>query len=221
MEAPMLVEVQDVVFGYGARAVVQVNKLRLDAGRCLGIFGPNGAGKTTLVRGLCGLLAPMSGKVHRREKLRIGFLPQHRSMELHWPMSGLDAASMAISSRRRFGWIGTRHEGLREMMTRLKVDQLAHRPFAKLSGGQQQRLLLAGALADRPEILILDEPTNGLDVHSRQLLLDALKQAAQDELCIVIISHDQDDLTLCHQIVKLYPAENSNQPTRIELQEVW
>src|SRR3954454_2725303 len=100
-----LVEARDAVFGYGDRPVVRVGALTLHPGRCLGIFGPNGAGKTTLVRGITALLPPMSGSVARRP-VRFGYLPQHRALDLQWPMSGLDAASMAVSAARRFGWVG-------------------------------------------------------------------------------------------------------------------
>src|SRR4051812_46615810 len=103
----MLVEVRDAVFGYGERPVVRVDALNLHAGLCLGIFGPNGAGKTTLVRGLTGLLTPISGTVQRRTS-RIGYLPQHRAMDWHWPMTGFDAAALALSARRPLGWIGSR-----------------------------------------------------------------------------------------------------------------
>src|SRR5439155_19867770 len=143
----MLIEVHQAVFGYSKRPVVQAEDLRLHTGRSLGIFGPNGSGKTTLVRGITGLLEPMSGGVTRAPEVRIGYLPQFRAIDLHWPMSGLDAALLATSARQRVGWVGGRKAAAREMMRRLGVEQLARRSFARLSGGQQQRVLLAGAMA--------------------------------------------------------------------------
>src|SRR5881394_869154 len=100
----MLIDVESAAFGYEGRAVVRVEKLEVRAGRCLGIFGPNGSGKTTLVRGVTGLLAPLSGQVRRNESVRIGYVPQHRAIEMHWPMSGRDIATLGVSARRRFGW---------------------------------------------------------------------------------------------------------------------
>ncbi len=141
----MLIEVRDCVFGYAARPIVAADYLRLDAGQSLGIFGPNGSGKTTFVRGLTGLLAPLTGTIHRADGLRFGYLPQHRALELDWPMSGLDAAAMALSAQRRFGWLGGAAARLRPHLRTLEVEDLASRRFADLSGGQQQRLLLAGA----------------------------------------------------------------------------
>jgi ABC-type Mn2+/Zn2+ transport system ATPase subunit len=215
----MLVETRDAVFGYGKRPVVQVSELRLDTGRCLGIFGPNGSGKTTLVRGITGLLAPMSGSVTRRAELRVGYLPQHRTLDLHWPMTALDAASMAVSARARAGWVSHRRRNIvLAMMRRLGVETLTRRSFAKLSGGQQQRVLLAGAMASDPQLLVLDEPTDGLDVHSRHSLLAVLRELAVDGLATVIISHDVEDLMyLSHEVARVQPADEEGHPSQIEL----
>src|SRR5438132_8769849 len=159
----MPVEAAIAVFGYANRPVVRVDRLHLDAGRSLGIFGPNGSGKTTLVRGLSGLLPPMDGTIAHAAQLRIGYLPQYRHIDLSWPMSGLDAALLATSARRPLGWMGRHKAATRDMLRRLEVDVLASSRFATLSGGQQQRILLAGAMAAEPNVLLLDEPTDGLD----------------------------------------------------------
>jgi ABC-type Mn2+/Zn2+ transport system ATPase subunit len=214
----MLINVTDAQFGYGARVVVEVNELALCAGEAMGIFGPNGAGKTTLIRGISGLLKPMSGLVVRSDDLRIGYLPQYRAIDLSWPMSGLDAGLLAISARSRFGWVGSQKRKARAMMRRLGVEHLASKRFATLSGGQQQRILLAGAMASEPQVLILDEPTDGLDVHSRQNLLDLLKEFAAGGLAVVMISHEIEDLTyLCGTIARLHPADDPEHPAHVEM----
>jgi ABC-type Mn2+/Zn2+ transport system ATPase subunit len=217
----MLVEISGATFGYGRRPVVRVDGLALHSGRCLGVFGPNGAGKTTLVRGITGLLKPMSGEVNRGNDgaTRFGYLPQQRAMELHWPMTGFDAAAMALSALRPFGRIG-RHDArrVRAAMERMEVQELTGRPFAKLSGGQQQRLLLAGALAVEPAVLVLDEPTDGLDVRSRQVLLDALHEQNRRGLCTVLISHEVEDLLyLADEIAWLHPPDGAGDPSRVEV----
>jgi ABC-type Mn2+/Zn2+ transport system ATPase subunit len=231
----MLVEVTGATFGYERRPVVRVDSLSLHAGRCLGVFGPNGAGKTTLVRGITGLLAPMSGSVTRQpsgatseaeplgyastRELRFGYLPQYRAMELHWPMTGFDAAAMAISALRPLGWLRRRDAAkAREAMERMGASELTRLSFAKLSGGQQQRLLLAGALATEPTVLVLDEPTEGLDVRSRQSLLDLLHAENARGLCTVMISHDVEDLLhLADEIAWLHPGQDAGDPSYIEL----
>ena len=214
----LLVEVKDALFGYPNRPVVEVGELRVQPGGRLGMFGPNGCGKTTLVRGLTGLLPPMRGRVVRQGGLRVGYLPQHRSTDMHWPMSGGDAASMALSARSRWGWIGADH-GLIDQKTRmLEVQDLLERPLSSLSGGQQQRLLLGGALSAEPQFLVLDETTQGLVVRSRKIFLAALRCAAVDGLSTIMISHAMDDLVaLCDEIVWFHLAEDAGAPNRIEI----
>jgi ABC-type Mn2+/Zn2+ transport system ATPase subunit len=198
--------------------VVRAERIELRAGRALGIFGPNGAGKTTLVRGITGLVAPLRGHVTRSSDVRISYLPQHMAMESHWPMSGFDAAAMVLSAQRPLGWIGSARAEVLRTMQALNVRDLAKRPFFALSGGQQQRLLLAAALSIHPNVLVLDEPTAGLDVHSCRLLLDVLSDFTRQGLCSVMISHEIDDLVeVCHEVVWVHPADEPEQPSTVEL----
>src|SRR5688500_9755301 len=124
----MVIEVRNAVFGYRDRRVVRVEALRLESGKCLGVYGPNGSGKTTLLRGLTGLLRPLEGSVAGVGRPRFGYLPQHRSLagESHWPMTALDAAALATSARRRLGWVRrSDRQRLREEMGVLGVGELA------------------------------------------------------------------------------------------------
>jgi ABC-type Mn2+/Zn2+ transport system ATPase subunit len=183
---------------------------------------------------MTGLLAPLAGKVEQDSTtanaddqhgkkasgaLRIGYLPQHRAMELHWPRSGLDAAAMATSARRLFGRLGAREtKSVLAMMQTLGVEDLAHRPFSRLSGGQQQRLLLAGALAADPHLLVLDEPTDGLDVQSTQKLLELLRDFIAKGLSCVIISHEVEDLLyLAQDVAWLHPAQAFGEASHVEI----
>jgi len=218
-----LIEVRAAAFGYARRSVVQVDALHLRAASCLGLFGPNGAGKTTLIRGITGLLPPLTGDVRRAtpydRPLQFGYMPQHRAMEPGWPMTALDAASLGVSAQRRFGWINRADRAaVHESLAQLTVSDLADRPFSKLSGGQQQRVLLAGALAARPDVLLLDEPTDGLDVQSRQNLLDLLRTLTLAGLCIVMISHEIEDLMqAATQIAWLRPGAEPGDPSTTEM----
>jgi ABC-type Mn2+/Zn2+ transport system ATPase subunit len=215
----MLINLTNCLFGYEKRPIVALDELRVETGHCLGVFGPNGSGKTTLVRGMTGLLAPMQGTVERPRDLRIGYLPQNRALELQWPMTGLDAASLGLSARLPLGRINrAARRNILDSMSRLDVQDLAHRPFANLSGGQQQRLLLAGALAAEPQVLVLDEPTDGLDVRSRHALLVLLQGLARQGLSTVIISHEVEDLMLlANSVAWLHPAQTPDEPSQVEI----
>lgn len=214
----MLIELNNATFGYRRVPVVQVQRIITQPGRCLGIFGPNGAGKTTLVRGLMGLLPPLAGQVRHASTTRIGYVAQHRALELHWPMTGGDVASMGVSARRRFGWVTSASAAVQSAMQELRVDHLAGRPFASLSGGQQQRLIVAGALADVPNVLVLDEPTDGLDVHSRAGFLEVLRARMAGGLSVALISHEIDDLAeIADEVAWLHPGAEAGEPSQVEL----
>lgn len=215
-----LIDMKDVQLGYDNVPVVHIESLSLARGRCLGIFGPNGSGKTTLVRGITGLLQPLSGVVAtpRVQELRFGFLSQYRGVDKSWPMSGLDAAALSASARSAFGRISKLVRlKIETMADRLEMRALLDRSFADLSGGQQQRLLLAGALAGEPDVLVLDEPTDGLDVRSRDNLLKLLKELQAERLCIALISHDVEDLlTVANDVAWLHPASSAGEPSTVE-----
>ena len=122
----MLAELRDCVFGYRDRRVVQVDHLELHSSRSTGLFGPNGSGKTTLVRGIAGLIEPIEGVIERDGQLRFGYLPQQRGMDQQWPMTAMDAASMAISAYCALGWTSRRRHLLDPILQALEVEDISH-----------------------------------------------------------------------------------------------
>jgi ABC-type Mn2+/Zn2+ transport system ATPase subunit len=160
--------------------------------------------------------------VTRSDDVRAAYLPQHREMELHWPMSGSDAASLWASAKGPFGRLsGTMRDSVREKMNLLGVSELAGRSFSRLSGGQQQRLLLSGLLASGPNLIVLDEPTDGLDARSTRTLLEHLRRVRDDgpRAAIVVVSHDVEDLVaaLCHEVAVLHPPDSPDEPARVDV----
>jgi ABC-type Mn2+/Zn2+ transport system ATPase subunit len=189
-----MIAIEDADFGYGKHAVIHCAGLEVRRGSCLGIYGSNGSGKSTLLRGIAGVLAPLRGKVVREAGVRVSLVPQRQGMDSTWPMTAADAAGMAVGAQRFGGWLtGARSEVLGAMEV-MGVRDLARRSFAKLSGGQQQRILLAGALACRPSVLLLDEPAEGLDAASTESFLRLLKKQAEGGVGVVVISHELSEL---------------------------
>jgi ABC-type Mn2+/Zn2+ transport system ATPase subunit len=196
-----LIEFRDVTLGYARRAVVRAVSFRVEPGDYLGLVGPNGAGKTTIVRAILGILAPMSGTVSTGSgagrKVRIGYVPQRDTIDLVLPYSVREVVLMG-----RYRQIGLlRRPGVEDRAMVAKAmgyagaETFAERSFRDLSGGQKQRVLIARALAVEPEILILDEPTNGMDLSSRLSILHLIGRLHQERrLTVIMVSHLLDDL---------------------------
>lgn len=187
-----------VWFAYptGEQVLEDVN-LRIDSDDLLGIVGPNGSGKTTLLRLLLGLLEPTRGTVEvfgrppRQVRTRIGYVPQHAFLDLSVAATALDVVLMGRLHLSPWGLgFGRRHRALAlEAMRQAGVEDLAHRQLKEVSGGQRQRVLIARALAGEAELLVLDEPTTGVDFHAEQELMELLLELNL-RIPIVMVSHD-------------------------------
>lgn len=171
-----LLRIRDVEFGYAGRAVVRQVSLDVRPGEFLALVGPNGSGKTTLLRGLLGLLPPLAGRVERAPALRVGYVPQRETLDPLYPLSGYDVALLGACRDLPF-W---RPVGAAEReRTLAALDAVRARAFAgerygRLSGGQRQRILIARALATQPSLLVLDEPTAGVDPQTEVAIVELL-----------------------------------------------
>lgn len=190
-----LIELTDAQLGYGRSQIVlrDVN-LAVSRGEYLGIVGPNGSGKTTLLRTLLGLLKPVSGTVRVGDgaPLRIGYVPQRETVDTLYPIPVRDIVLMG-----RYPSIGLiRRPGRRdremavECLDHVGIAELAMRSYPQLSGGQRQRVLIARALATEPELLVLDEPTHGMDLPSEHSLLNLVRKLhLERRLAVILVSH--------------------------------
>jgi len=200
MSAPV-VEISDVTFGYppdpGRDPVLQNVHLEVFKDDFLGIVGPNGGGKTTLLKLMLGLVLPHKGQVRvlgaapRRVRARIGYVPQHAQVDASVPADVLDVVLMGRLSHSLWGpkYSSRDVAKARDALAQTGTEALARRPIGTLSGGQRQRVLIARALAGDAELLLLDEPTAGVDVHMERGLFDLLRKM-NETIPIVMISHD-------------------------------
>lgn len=178
-----LIDADNVSVTLSTENVLQDISLCVHAGEFIGIIGPNGAGKTTLVKTVLGLISPTKGTVRTTAK-HIGYIPQRGAMySSPIPISVLEV--VALGSR------GNKRTAL-DALTAVHIHDLAHRRFTELSGGQQQRVAIAKALAGNPDILVLDEPTTGIDERSQTEFYDILATLQQRGITIIMISHDVD-----------------------------
>src|SRR5207253_1353793 len=191
-----MIAVRDVTLGYGGVPVLHDVDLDIRAGEFLGIVGPNGSGKTTLIKAILELLRPLSGTIVRNsardERLHFGYVPQRDTVDAIFPISVRQIAAMG-----RFGRVGLFRRLSKadwalvdEALERVGIADLARRTYGQLSGGQKQRTLIARALASEPDLLVLDEPTNGMDLPSEHALLELVSELhLRNRLTVVMITH--------------------------------
>jgi len=200
-DTPNVVELRDVTFGYPpdptAQPVLDNVSLVIGPREFLGVIGPNGGGKTTLLKIMLGLLRPQRGTATvfgappAAGRTRIGYVPQHAHIDPSVPASVLDVVLTGRLSRSSWGaTYGRSHvDAALEALRCTGAEELARRTIGTLSGGQRQRVLIARALASDAELLLLDEPTAGVDPQRERSLTDLLHQLNQ-RLPIVVVSHD-------------------------------
>jgi len=188
-----LVELAGVEVGYHGVPVLPPVQMTIDKGAAIGIVGPNGSGKTTLVRTMLDLLPPVRGtiKFPSGRRPRFGYVPQRASVDVSFPLTAYEVALMGRYGLTKPGRRPGKQdiERTRAALADVGATELSPRPFHALSGGQRQRVLVARALACEPEILVLDEPTTGLDLPSEHSMLMLLRSFATRGIAIVLISH--------------------------------
>jgi len=187
-----LVALQGASVGYDRRTLLSDVDLAVTPGDFLAMVGPNGGGKTTILRALLGALPLLGGRLDRPRPVRIGYVPQRDHVDTVWPFTAGEVALMGrvpgLGALRR---PGDADRGIvSRAMARVGIEHLVARPYGDLSGGQRQRTLIARALAAEPELLVLDEPTNGMDPSAELSTMDLLRDLHQGgRLAIVMVSH--------------------------------
>jgi ABC-type Mn2+/Zn2+ transport system ATPase subunit len=190
-----LVRLRDVSLGYENRPVLEHVSLELGRGEFVALLGPNGAGKTTLLRGIVGLIPVMAGAIEyefERATDPIGYVPQRETLDPAFPLTVLEVVLMGTYARlpalRR---VGARQRSLAaRCLDFVGLGALAEQRFAALSGGQTQRVLIARALAAEPILIVLDEPTAGVDAEATAAIMDVLSRLNRESgLTVLLVTH--------------------------------
>lgn len=179
---PLLIEAHGLGLVRSGRTILEHVSLSVRRAEVVVVIGPNGAGKTSLLRVVLGLWEPSSGQLVRAPRLRIGYMPQRVQVDPILPLSV-----------RRF--LTLRHRAplprLREHLEQVGVPQLLNAPIQTLSGGEMQRVLLARALLGKPDLLVLDEPAQGVDVVGQGEVFELIDQLRRNTGCgVLMVSHE-------------------------------
>lgn len=222
-QASTLIQARDIVLKDGDKVLLHNISLSIKAGEIITLIGPNGAGKTTLLNILLGLRQPSSGKVERAKDLRIGYMPQRLQLNPQLPLSVERFLSLAnITSLKSISPLS-----IDTALARTGVAHLKKNDMTNLSGGEMQRVLLARALLRQPQLLVLDEPVQGVDVGGQSQLYQLIRELRNEMNCgVLMVSHDlhlvmaATDHVIClnqHICCHGHPESVSNHPAYLEL----
>ena len=214
---PPLVALQSVGVQYGAKKILENISFCVEKGRIVTLIGPNGAGKTTLVKALLGLIKVNTGQVHRAAELRIGYMPQKLHIDATMPLTLLRFLQLAGASR----------ADCEQALEMVDISPQINSPVQGLSGGEMQRALLARALLRKPDLLVLDEPVQGVDLIGQEALYQLIGQLRDELNCgVLMVSHDlhlvmaATDEVVClnkHVCCHGSPQYVTNNPAFVEL----
>jgi ABC-2 type transport system ATP-binding protein len=211
MSAPsssaLAIDVTGVTKRFGAKTVVRDVDLQVRRGEIYGFLGPNGSGKTTFIRMLCGLLTPDAGRgtclgfdVLRQQadiKRHVGYMTQRFSFYEDLTIrENLDFVARLYA-------VPSRHDAVQHSLERLGLADRSRQLAGELSGGWKQRLALAACLIHQPQLLLLDEPTAGVDPKARRDFWDEIHRLAADGLTVLITTHYMDEAERCHRLAYL------------------
>lgn len=200
-ETTPVVELKHVSVYRNGIPIVDDVSMTVNKGDFVALIGPNGAGKTTLLKVILGLIEPDSGEVFvfgtaprelGSKRVKIGYVPQTADIDIRFPISVFETVLMGTYGHLGIGKRPGRNqrETVREALERVGVADLADRPIGRLSAGQRQRVFIARALVCEPELLLLDEPTTGVDAATTTSFYTLLRRLKEAGMTIILVSHD-------------------------------
>ncbi len=188
---PVILTLDNITVGYEHAPVLRDLSFHVHSDQFTGIVGPSGSGKTTLLRTLLGALRPQRGTVTTKAGLRMAYVPQLETVNWNFPVTVFECVLMARTEGRQWPRANRADKtDVAAVLERLGIAQVAQRHIRQLSGGQQQRMFIARALLSNPNLLVLDEPTSGVDVSTRHDMLHLLADLHEDGVSIVLTTHD-------------------------------
>ena len=192
-----LIDIKNLSLGYDGNIVLKNVNLKIEENDFICVVGPNGSGKSTLIKGILGLIKPISGTItfNNLKQNFIGYMPQETKVDSNFPASVLEIVLSGTLNKKSMSLFYTK-EDKKLAIKNLKIlgiENLKNKHFSELSGGQRQKVLLARSLCATSKLLILDEPSNNLDSKSKKNLYDILTNLNKNyNITIIMITHDLD-----------------------------
>jgi ABC-type Mn2+/Zn2+ transport system ATPase subunit len=192
-----LITLDNLSIGYNGQPVLSGISVSIARASFTAILGANGSGKSTLLKTLLGLIPPLGGRIEATRAtgtpLVFGYVPQSIQFDPIYLFTGFEVALMGTYGRVRPGRFvpPSERDFTRECLAAVGAEEFARKRFAELSGGQKQRVLIARALTTRPDVLMLDEPTAGVDLKATHVVLDFISQTIKErQITVVLVTHD-------------------------------
>ena len=218
MPAESLLTVDGVSLAIRGSSILQDISLQVRSGEIVALIGPNGAGKSTLVRVILGLLQPERGRVWRKPGVRIGYMPQRLAVDETLPLTARRFITLGMPASR---------ERVQEVLAEVGAARVLDTPVQAISGGEMQRVMLARALLREPDLLVLDEPIQGVDLNGQYELYDLISDLRRKRGCgILMVSHElhlvmaATDHVLClnrHVCCSGHPEHVARDPAYLQL----
>lgn len=206
-----VLSIQGLWAGYDDEAALESITIDVGGGLLVGVAGPNGSGKSTLLKTILGLVRPWRGSIEifgkkvGRSRNRVGYTPQSEIVDWDFPVTVRDVVMMG-----RYGRLGllrrpgaADREAVAGALAEVRLEELAGRQISELSGGQQRRMLIARALAQEADLLLLDEPMVGLDATNQHELLDLFERLRNDGKTLLVATHDLSCVAACFDLTLL------------------
>ena len=202
-----IIECKNLTLAYDGAVVIRNLSFNVSEGEILLVSGENGSGKSTLIKAMTGLIKPVSGSITVNGKRKIGYLPQQSGIGKDFPATVKEIVSQGFTGSLKYGIFMPRDasERMHRAMHLTGIEKLKSKCFSELSGGQQQRVLLSRALCAADDMLILDEPTNGLDPESCAHMYGIITSLKKDlGMTVIMVSHDlETSVTLADRVLHL------------------
>ncbi len=183
MSSPIL-KITDLSVNIDRKLILDKVSFDVDEGKIITVVGPNGGGKTTLARCILKLIKPSSGKIWVKENIKIGYMPQKISLNPNLPINVITFLKLSINHK-------PNSKLLLQTIHEIGIQHILHTPLQKISGGEMQKVLLAKALLEKPNLLVLDEPSQGIDINGQLDLYKLIDTLCKEKnMSMLIISHD-------------------------------